>query len=373
MIKKAAIVLVLILISAKYAFADINCNAVRTQSNTVPLSATMTTGNDLPIGSEIYRLTVASEGFGINCNSGFNGIPLIFSVSSEPSSPISVAGSAYSGSVVYPTNMAGVGAVVWYSGHAFTMSSPYTQTTLNYNPGAGVSSTLSFARSVDISFIKTGEISGGFVNGSSLPTVILYSPSVPGYSGLPATYWTLKFSGVIGITSGTCTTPNVNVNLGSHDLRTTFTGKGSTSEWVDSSIILEDCPAFLGNYPYSNPQKTTTTTTSSGASTPTGTPTSNKLVLSLTASTGVIDGTNGVVALSNEDGQASATGIGVQIGYNSTTNPTLWNFSNTWSYNIPNNGSPSITLPLAARYYQTSDVVTPGTANSSVIFTISYQ
>lgn len=47
MIKKAAMVLVLILISAKYAFADINCNAVRTQSNTVPLSATMTTGNDL--------------------------------------------------------------------------------------------------------------------------------------------------------------------------------------------------------------------------------------------------------------------------------------------------------------------------------------
>ena len=366
------IALLVIIVSATDALADTPCLALTPQSNTVPLSATILAGADLPIGSVIYRLTITSNGFGIRCNGAMNNIPLLFGVSNEPSTPISVGGAPYNGAVVYPTNQPGVGAVVWYSGNAFTKTMPFRTSTFNFGSN-GVTNTMYFSRNVDISLIKTGAISAGFVNGSSLPTIVLYTPETAGYTGLPLNYWTLKFSGVVGVTTGTCTTPNVNVDLGKHDLRTTFKGKGSASEWVDSSIILEDCPAFLGYYPTNNPQKSSTTGDTSGGTTPSGSATANSLVVSLTASTGIIDSANGVIALNNEGSDSSATGIGVQIGYNNTTNPTLWNFSNSWTYNTVSDGAATIKLPLAARYYQYSDVVTPGKASSSVIFTISYQ
>lgn len=367
------IALLAIVVPVTDALADIPCSALTPQSNTVPLSSTILSGADLPIGSVIYRLTITSNGFGLKCNGVMSGIPLLFSVSNEPSTPVSVAGSPYSGAVVYPTNLPGVGAVVWYSGHAFTKALPYKTLTINYSSSANLNNIYYFSRNVDISLIKTGAISAGFVNGSSLPTIVLYTPETAGYTGLPLNYWTLKFSGVVGVTTGTCTTPNVNVDLGKHDLRTTFKGKGSASEWVDSSIILEDCPAFLGYYPTSNPQKSSTTGDTSGGTTPSGSATANSLVVSLTASTGIIDSANGVIALNNEGSDSSATGIGVQIGYKNMTNPTLWNFSNSWTYNTVSDGAATIKLPLAARYYQYSDVVTPGKASSSVIFTISYQ
>lgn len=366
------IALLAIIVSATDAMADTSCVALTPQSNTVPLSATILSGADLPVGSVIYRLTITSNGFGLQCNGAMNNIPLLFSVSNEPSTPISVAGAPYNGAVVYPTNLPGVGAAVWYSGNAFTKAMPFRTSTFNFGSN-GVTNTMYFSRNVDISLIKTGAISAGFVNGSSLPTIVLYTPETAGYTGLPLNYWTLKFSGVVGVTTGTCTTPNVNVDLGKHDLRTTFKGKGSTTEWVDSSIILENCPAFLGYYPTNNPQKSSTTAETSGGTVPSGTATANNLIVSLTASTGIIDGANGIVALNNEDSGLSATGIGVQMGYKSIANPTIWNFSNSWTYSTTNDGASTIKLPLAARYYQYSDVVTPGKANSSVIFTISYQ
>ncbi|MCK6788614.1 fimbrial protein [Enterobacter roggenkampii] len=366
------IALLAIIVSATDAMADTSCVALTPQSNTVPLSATILSGADLPVGSVIYRLTITSNGFGLRCNGAMNNIPLLFSVSNEPSMPISVAGAPYNGAVVYPTNLPGVGAAVWYSGNAFTKAMPFRTSTFNFGSN-GVTNTMYFSRNVDISLIKTGAISAGFVNGSSLPTIVLYTPETAGYTGLPLNYWTLKFSGVVGVTTGTCTTPNVNVDLGKHDLRTTFKGKGSTTEWVDSSIILEDCPAFLGYYPTNNPQKSSTTAETSGGTIPSGTATANNLIVSLTASTGIIDSANGIVALNNEDSGLSATGIGVQLGYKSIANPTIWNFSNSWIYSTTNDGASTIKLPLAARYYQYSDVVTPGKANSSVIFTISYQ
>lgn len=366
------IALLAIIVSATDAMADTSCVALTPQSNTVPLSATILSGADLPVGSVIYRLTITSNGFGLRCNGAMNNIPLLFSVSNEPSTPISVAGAPYNGAVVYPTNLPGVGAAVWYSGNAFTKAMPFRTSTFNFGSN-GVTNTMYFSRNVDISLIKTGAISAGFVSGSSLPTIVLYTPETAGYTGLPLNYWTLKFSGVVGVTTGTCTTPNVNVDLGKHDLRTTFKGKGSTTEWVDSSIILEDCPAFLGYYPTNNPQKSSTTAETSGGTIPSGTATANNLIVSLTASTGIIDSANGIVALNNEDSGLSATGIGVQMGYKSIANPTIWNFSNSWTYSTTNDGASTIKLPLAARYYQYSDVVTPGKANSSVIFTISYQ
>ncbi|MCK7358759.1 hypothetical protein L8O13_16325 [Enterobacter roggenkampii] len=366
------IALLAIIVSATDAMADTSCVALTPQSNTVPLSATILSGADLPVGSVIYRLTITSNGFGLRCNGAMNNIPLLFSVSNEPSTPISVAGAPYNGAVVYPTNLPGVGAAVWYSGNAFTKAMPFRTSTFNFGSN-GVTNTMYFSRNVDISLIKTGAISAGFVNGSSLPTIVLYTPETAGYTGLPLNYWMLKFSGVVGVTTGTCTTPNVNVYLGKHDLRTTFKGKGSTTEWVDSSIILEDCPAFLGYYPTNNPQKSSTTAETSGGTIPSGTATANNLIVSLTASTGIIDSANGIVALNNEESGLSATGIGVQLGYKSIANPTIWNFSNSWTYSTTNDGASTIKLPLAARYYQYSDVVTPGKANSSVIFTISYQ
>lgn len=75
---------------------------------------------------------------------------------------------------------------------------------------------------------------------------------------------------------------------------------------------------------------------------------------------------DGVLNLSG--GAGSASGVGIQLLHNNKPLPlsTIINIgtaSNTGNYNIP----------LKARYYQTSNVITPGVANSSATFTLTYQ
>lgn len=72
--------------------------------------------------------------------------------------------------------------------------------------------------------------------------------------------------------------------------------------------------------------------------------------------------------LSLNGGKDSASGVGIQLLYNNAPLP-LSTTMNTGT--VATEGEYSI--PLQARYYQTDNSVTPGTANSSATFTLTYQ
>ncbi|MBY4953179.1 fimbrial protein [Pantoea sp. DY-17] len=75
---------------------------------------------------------------------------------------------------------------------------------------------------------------------------------------------------------------------------------------------------------------------------------------------------NGVLNLTS--GANTASGVGVQLLFNNApvqlgTNIVAGTSASAGNYNIP----------LQARYYQTTATITPGTANSSATFTLTYQ
>jgi type 1 fimbria pilin len=105
------------------------------------------------------------------------------------------------------------------------------------------------------------------------------------------------------------------------------------------------------------------------------------MTVSLTPTTSIIDAANGVIAVNNagSSGQA-ATGVGLQLGYTpanytaSATSPTtIWTSGAMWNISPPSSGLGNFKIPLAARYYQTSNTVTAGPANAKVTFNIDYK
>lgn len=70
----------------------------------------------------------------------------------------------------------------------------------------------------------------------------------------------------------------------------------------------------------------------------------------------------------------AASGIGIQVSSGSieTAEGNFINFNEPLKGLFETNGVSTITIPLAARYIQTKDTVTPGTANGKLIYTLSY-
>lgn len=369
--------LLLALLYVPAALAVVTCQASdgsgtlsSPETSNVAVAGSFYAGNDMPVGSVLYRTTVRTAGApGIVCDDAFT-VPRYYSVSIEPAGPsFSQPGSPFSGDI-YPTNVPGIGIALWYSGTTFTRTAPLTRTPYTRESAGGYGITGVF----DISLIKTGPVdSGATVNASSFPTAIMYAGDAVGYAGLPITTWTVNFSGSISFITQTCQTPDVNVSMGSYEVREYFRGVGSTTPWVDASIQLQNCPTFTGYHGLQNPQSVTGSGTPSG-----GSVTANLLQVSLQPLSSMLDAGNGVFGVNASSGETPATGVGLQLGYtpdisaSPLTPTTVWKSGDTWSVIPPNTGVSGFRIPLAARYYQTESVVTPGPADGKVIFTINY-
>ena len=139
----------------------------------------------------------------------------------------------------------------------------------------------------------------------------------------------------VSTTACSVTNASVKVPLGSV-LSTAFTGTGSTAAEKSFTIDL-DCNA-----------STRVNLTLEGAQDP--------------------GGAAGVLALTQEASGTTASGVGVQVLYNSTpvTFSSLFNVTTTAT-------AGKYSIPLKARYYQTADKVKGGQANSLATFTLTYQ
>lgn len=186
-------------------------------------------------------------------------------------------------------------------------------------------------------FVKTGPLASGIVPPLNIASAVAVSNEGGGVIA-PNTSLEIKFvTMAMLLTSQACTTPDVSVFLGSPPA-SVFTGKGSSSQTVAFDISLNSCPAGLSAIHYQ-----------------------------LDAVTPVVDAANAVIGL---DANASATGVGVQL-LDADGKPAVLGTTLPFAgYNSATGGS--FKIPLRARYRQTGDKVTPGSATTAVTFTMNY-
>ncbi|MGR7044119.1 fimbrial protein [Klebsiella aerogenes] len=322
---------------------------------TIPLSGTISATEGLALGSMLYRNVSTTNTLKVNIVCDKIGTYYV-QRNLSPLPPIVndewTPGPGY-GSPTYKTSIPGVG--IWLdseSGEGKEIS-PECQNT-----------NTCIYKTFNQYFMlrKIGKITPGVLNGSSLPR---FTVKV-GHSDSMVDVVNVSFSGSITINSPTCVTPDVSVEMGKWSV-SSFTGKNSTTEWRDASIKMMNCDRFYGWHQ-------TQIHNLSGLPESTTMLNDNMWSLQLTPQHGVINNSSGIMDI-DKSIDKSASGIGIQLSYGSTSSAgsDLVNFSNIRTDSIPTAGQSTITIPIAARYIQTDDRVTPGKADGKLMFTISYK
>jgi type 1 fimbria pilin len=298
-----------------------------------------------------------------------------FMVNSAPRA-LSGWNSAPFAGAVYQTNIPGVGAALSASISTRAVTTTLAVTTapnyvLNFT-GSYLNSSVSNPVRY-LSLIKIGNLVPGSytIDAASLPSAKLFhdnpSNGLNVISGFPITTNIINFQGNLTINAPTCTTPDVNVDLGTHEIHKTLTGKGSATPWVTSDITLTNCPIFHGYY---NQTRTTVLFDKDTQAGLVSESLNNNIGVRLTPTTSIINGASGIMSLSTS--ADSATGVGIQIAAGDSGNPVLFNFAQERKQALPKDGTTTLKVPLVARYIQTEDRVTPGRADGKVTFTINY-
>ncbi len=383
---------ILLSVTSANSWAVANCSfpAGSTQTETVPLSPpVISAGADIPVGTILYQGSWLMKNTIMECQWAQADVGKSFWYSSSTlitnaPLPLSNLATGPFAGAVYQTNIPGIGVAISRSpaGNPVLPNRPAVTTDAE-NPIRQVSNELGGANNFSgstryVSLIKTGPITPGSftLSGANLPSIkTMIEPAVnshPGsvaVTGLPFTFYNINFQGTLTISTQTCTTPVVAVYMGSYDINEYLGQMGAATPWVDASINLTGCPTFYGFYNATNTTRlmdyNTGLATVSNAL-------NNNLGVRLTPATSVIDSANGVMAIDSTVSGA-ASGVGIQIGWGEKSQaPTLFNFAAEQTVALPKDGSPTIRIPLAARYVQTAENTTPGKANGKVVFTINY-
>ncbi len=143
-------------------------------------------------------------------------------------------------------------------------------------------------------------------------------------------------SGIVNKNGCTLDTPNLNFNLGEHQ-QNTFKGIGNTGQEITQPIILSCNPKTK----YSLKVNDTST------------------------------GVPGVIKLTQEPGVA--TGIGVQLLAGKNRVPVVLGSAQEMGTSMAGSEDSEQTIDITARYYQTDTTITPGKANASATFTVTYE
>nr|WKF57284.1 Fimbria adhesin protein [Paraburkholderia busanensis] len=147
----------------------------------------------------------------------------------------------------------------------------------------------------------------------------------------------LLLTGSITVTQPACSTQDVRVDLGQPPI-SRFTGVGSRVATTAFNIALNNCPSGINSVSYQ-----------------------------LDATTAVVNPSISVVAL---NGASTASGIGLQVLDKAFKPIPLGTAIPVTGYSAAGG---NFLIALNAAYYQTAATVGPGTANGSLIFTMTYQ
>lgn len=269
-----------------------------------------------------------------------------------------------------PTNIAGINYEIYatIAPAGGTTMSPYPNTLKqnSINCGAVTVCKIPVNTGDDLIFLFADAYSlSGQLLGSSLSPA---SVSVKIGSANPVRVVKSTFTGSINITSNTCTTPDVNVSLGSHPI-TTLSGIGSASTWTKFNIALSNCPIFYGTYP---PIDGAAIIWAPGGALVINSKTKNNLTLTLKPLNGVEDAANSVIKLT--ENTLNAKGVGIQVVHDDASSSVIeFNKEVDSGLILSNKESTSYLIPFKARYFQTQSVATPGVADGKMTFIINYK
>jgi len=281
----------------------------------------------------------APQGYVIDCTPDANqdrDVTLTFTVSRRP-----VPGFTD----VYPTNLDGVGirynfrtssCAGWGVPNVSDAHIGNSSQILVCHLLTGTAVTQIFDVGSSAEFVKTGPITGGQL--TSIPAITV-SYSLNNQTGTFSLLNMYAGNATGTFVVPTCTTPNVSVAMGSRRI-SEFNGVGSTTPAKSFNLSVNDCPTGMSRIRYQ-----------------------------FSPAAGVSASTDGTVPLDNS--ALTATGVGMKL----TDDDNVALAWNTWyvltAYNATNGGS--FTVPLKAAYIQTDAAIGPGTANTSVLFTMSYE
>ncbi|MGL5998994.1 MAG: fimbrial protein [Pseudomonas proteolytica] len=328
----------------------------------------ITVGRDVPLGTEVYRQTFSvASGRSATIECKYAPFQMWTEYVVEPSLGLANWSSGKYANKVYKTNIQGLG-VAFNGPGALPMprTSNKAQTTCNSQTPCPVP--LYQITNYELILIKIANVTPGVLRASSFPKVSAYA----NFNTIRMLGFSMGTYGDIQIVSRTCSTPDVVVTMGTHQTKQ-FTGLNSATAWKDFSINLNNCPAFHGTYNTGAPSWTSESGVYPGGEGTSGLPTDNKLLFRIDPAQVAINAANGVLSLdpSSTGRPLAASGVGIQIATpNNAPIPLGTNRSSGLNLNT---SVGSYSIPLRARYLQTGSKVTPGPANASATFTITYQ
>lgn len=203
-------------------------------------------------------------------------------------------------------------------------------------------STWNFGIDIQIRFVKTANTLNSGTVGLFDPIYVCHYQSINGVSEGSGTYMIAQYeAGTITINTnpGTCTTPNVTVDLAPVS-RSDFTNIGYTAARTDFALNFNKCPAGSSSISYM-----------------------------LSPTTTIVDRTNGVMALAST---STASGVGIQLLTDKDI-PITFNSTYLLADYDPERKNANYTVPLRAGLYQTAESVSSGTIKGAATFTISYK
>ena len=280
----------------------------------------------LPVGTSLWSASVTvNESSSIACIGGYatltyNGV-----------------GARENTYFTYPTSVPGVGIRLKYLTGSMNNGAWFPWSYTSTWTGGYIQT-----HTIFVEFIKTGPITvAGSLSGvfSTWNTNLADNPVWGQYA------WAAPVVFNVAVPTCAVTTHDIAVSMGSV-AATSFGGAGSVSDSKPFNISLQCSGGVINSY--TNVYTTLTDVTNPGNVSDT---------LSLNAS-------------------SSATGLGVQVLRGTTVirygpDSSVAGNPNQWFAGAAQNGA--FNIPLTARYIKTAATVTPGTANASATFTMSYQ
>lgn len=276
----------------------------------------VTVQRDIPVGSVIASATTGAYNGG-NRIAGCTE-PWTYRWEMTQWSTLSALGNS-----IYDTNVPGVG---------IRLTNTASNKVIPYDESRGVVDVVITGDGIKAELIKTGDISGGTLT----PGVLARASVVNQFYFANAT-----LNGNNTITSAACqvTTPDPSVDLGSHD-KNEFSGTGSTTDWKTFNIGL-NC--------------------NKGA----------KINVRIDPAAGAVDTMADVMKLDDAGSSSTASGVGVQLWFRPNGGSAVTFGQETYYWTSGYGGSE--TVQLQARYYQTAQTITPGAANATATFTLTYK
>ncbi|MFZ5253565.1 fimbrial protein [Enterobacter roggenkampii] len=313
---------------------------------------------DMPVGTEIYRQSInisSAPAFSIICDTSAQ-FYRYYDYLYLPQAASSVVIPGKKGTI-YETGVKGVGIMFWYSANGFPYNRSTTCAALNCNSNGEPAYS-------DFSLYKIGDIEPGIIQASNLP-VARYSMGQTQADAVALAAITL--SGSISVTVPTCQlAESRQVVWMGNKKASDFLSKGSVTEWKDASIRLINCPTFYGNTGGLGSVGTWNGSTLNASNTDIR----NTWTLTLMPNTGITEASSGIMSI--DSSPESATGIGIQLA-KAPNESSILNLSAAYSGNFPSDGAATITIPLFARYIQTGEGISTGTANGLLTYFIEYK